>query len=189
MGYTLEQVERLIKEINRVHEWFSREYFEIHGGEKIKLKQTISHIPEAAIFRYRLHLHESINDYLYKTDLDDVKYYYRVKTAESLAYKIEKFKNREEKYPVNKWLNDIFGCRIILDGGLIRNLLDNLDKWEEQYGLKNWYFREAEGYRGIHIYFKSQSNFYFPWELQIWDKEDAEKNIASHRLHKRSFVK
>lgn len=55
--------------------------------------------------------------------------------------------------------------------------------------LKNWYLRDQDGYIGIHIYFKNASNFYYPWELQIWDEKDAENNIKSHQDFKRSFVK
>ncbi|MEN9494253.1 MAG: hypothetical protein RJA89_495, partial [Pseudomonadota bacterium] len=45
------------------------------------------------------------------------------------------------------------------------------------------------GYIGVHVYFKNASNFYYPWELQIWDKNDAKANIVNHQLYKRNFVK
>lgn len=38
------------------------------------------------------------------------------------------------------------------------------------------------------IYFKNKSNFYFPWELQIWDEGDVHSNIRNHELFKRNFV-
>ena len=62
------------------------------------------------------------------------------------------------------------------------------DDWQELYGLKNWYLRDKDGYVGIHIYFKNKSNFYYPWELQLWDKKDVDSNIASHIKYKRGFV-
>jgi len=31
----------------------------------------------------------------------------------------------------------------------------------------------------------SQSNFYFPWELQIWEKKDVQSNIQAQMKHKR----
>lgn len=45
------------------------------------------------------------------------------------------------------------------------------------------------GYIGIHIYFKNSSNFYYPWELQVWDEKDAKANIENHMAYKRNFVR
>ena len=45
-----------------------------------------------------------------------------------------------------------------------------------------------DGYVGIHIYFKNKSNFYYPWELQLWDENDLEGNIAIHIKYMRKFV-
>lgn len=56
---------------------------------------------------YRLNLHESINDYLMKADLQDIAYVYRVKTSESILDKIDRFSECKEGYPVNSILNDI----------------------------------------------------------------------------------
>jgi len=188
MDNFFEKTERLVTEINKLHENYSIDYFETGKVEKINLSRTIAKIPISHILNYRLNLHESINDYLLRTDLDDVKYYYRVKTSESIADKIKRFENNADQYPINNWLNDIFGCRIILSEAEIFNIEEELDCWQEKYGLKNWYKRDKDGYKGIHIYFKNRSNFYFPWELQIWDKDNVETNIAAHQLHKRFFV-
>lgn len=65
----------------------------------------------------------------------------------------------------------------------------NLVQPQEKYGLKNWYLRDVDDYVGIHVYFKNASNFYYPWELQIWDENDALTNIKNHMLYKRNFVK
>lgn len=173
----IEKIERLIDEINKVHSAFSKDYFET--GE----------VSRENILSYRLNLHESINDYLYRADLYDIPYFYRVKTSESILDKIERFKQRSEGYPVNSILNDIFGVRIIVSSEDIAEVMDKLDEWKEKYGLKNWYLRDKDEYVGIHIYFKNSSNTYYPWELQIWDKKDAENNIQSHRKYKRNFVK
>lgn len=159
----IEKVERLITEINRIHREYSKDYFETGKVEKINLKHTFSKVPTKAILSYRLNLHESINDYLMKADVQDIAYVYRVKTSESILDKIIRFSERQEGYPVNSILNDI-------------------------YGLKNWYLRDKDGYVGIHIYFKNKSNFYYPWELQLWDKKDVDSNIASHIKYKRGFV-
>lgn len=67
--------------------------------------------------------------------------------------------------------------------------LEKLDGWKTEYGLKNWYLRDVSGYIGIHIYFKNSSNFYYPWELQVWDEKDAKANIENHMAYKRNFVR
>ena len=109
----INQVKQLISEINRLHYQFSNDYFETGKIEKINLSRTITHVPTPHIYRYRLTLHESINDYLMTANID-IRYFYRVKTRESIDDKIERFSNREDQYPVNNWLNDIFGACIIL---------------------------------------------------------------------------
>jgi hypothetical protein len=66
--------------------------------------------------------------------------------------------------------------------------MDVLDAWQDEFGLKNWYLRDKEGYRGLHIYFKNKSNVFFPWELQIWDAVDVQSNISNHERFKRNFL-
>ena len=183
----IDQTKQLISEINRLHSSFSNDYFEIGKIDKLNLSKIIKHIPLSHIYKYRLTLHESINDYLMEADIQ-MKYFYRVKTRESIDDKIERFSSREDQYPVNNWLNDIFGARIVLSSHEIAIIMDLLDEWQEELNLKNWYFRDKEGYKGLHIYFKNKSNFYFPWELQIWDLEDVQNNIQNHEKFKRNFA-
>jgi hypothetical protein len=219
----VERTKRLISEINRIHLQFSADYFETHVLEKVNLSRTLANVPTAYIYKYRLYLHESINDYLATADLADVRYFYRVKTRESIEYKILRYAENPDQFPVNNWLNDIFGARILLDAENIAVILELLDGWhgtvdqfgeqfaqrfrerfnaktkqivqlisrqfQEEYGLKNWYIRNKEAYRGIHVYFKNKSNFFYPWELQIWDEQDVAGNIQSHRKVKREFLK
>jgi ppGpp synthetase/RelA/SpoT-type nucleotidyltranferase len=183
----ISQIKQLVSEINRLHLQFSNDYFETGRIEKINLSRTIPHVPALHIYKYRLTLHESINDYLMTADIE-IKYFYRVKTRESIDDKMERFLTREDQYPVNNWLNDIFGARIILAADEIKSVMDLLDDWQDELGLKNWYLRDKEGYRGLHIYFKNKSNFYFPWELQIWDAKDIQSNIQNHEKFKRNFI-
>ena len=183
----LAQVEQLITEINRLHRDFSNDYFERCKIEKINLSRTFSKVPVAHIYQYRLTLHEAINDYLMTAEID-IKYFYRVKTRESIDDKISRYTSRENQYPVNNWLDDIFGARVILDASEIAQVMDCLDEWQDNLALKNWYLREKQGYKGLHVYFKNRSNFYFPWELQIWDIDDLHSNIQNHEKFKRHFV-
>ena len=183
----IEKTKRLVGIINNVHLQYSQDYFETGKIEKINLSKT--YVDTEHILRYRLNLHESINDYLMSQDLDGITYYYRVKTSESILDKIERFSGSVDKYPVNNWMNDIFGARVILSRPEMDEVQELLYGWQEEFGLKNWYFRDKDDYRGLHVYFKNKSNFYFPWELQLWDENDVELNIQNHRLHKRGFVK
>lgn len=181
------QVKQLISEINRIHKEFSSAYFEAGKIDKVKLSRTIVNVPVDHIYHYRLVLHESINDYLMTADIP-LRYFYRVKTRESIDDKIARYGSREDQYPVNNWLNDIFGARIILSKSEIEQIMDDLDDWQDELELKNWYLRDKEGYRGLHVYFKNRNNFFFPWELQIWDEEDLKSNVENHEKFKRNFV-
>ena len=106
-----------------------------------------------------------------------IKYFYRVKTRESIDDKINRFTHQDDQYPVNNWLNDIFAARFLLHADDIKAIMDCLDDWQEALSLKNWYLRNTQGYKGLHIYFKNRSNFYFPWELQI-----GAANLGCRRL-------
>ena len=125
----IEQVEHQISEINKLHILFFEGYSHL---QKVNLSQPFSKVLTDAILAYRLNLHESINDYLMAADLDDIKYFYRVKTSESILNKIERFSKRQEGYPVNSILNDIFGARIILDSADISQVMESLDGWQEK---------------------------------------------------------
>ncbi len=180
-------IKQLIVEINRIHLEFSEVCFSSGQIERIKLSRTLPNVPLEHIYKYRLVLHESINDYLMTANID-IRYFYRVKTRESIDDKFFRYGQRENQYPVNNWLNDIFGARIILDAEQIAEVMEHLDEWQEELNLKNWYLRDKQGYKGLHIYFKNRSNFYFPWELQIWDKVDLSSNIENHEKFKRNFI-
>lgn len=78
--------------------------------------------------------------------------------------------------------------RVIVSSEDIEKVMELLDDWQQKYGLKNWYLRDKDEYLGIHVYFKNANNFYYPWELQVRDKKDAEKNIQSHIKYKRNFI-
>ena len=187
----LSKVEELIVGINEVHKKFSDYYFD-SDEKKINLSKTIRHIPIDHIRLYRLNLHESINDYIWELLERDFKFLYRVKTMESVSDKIERFGKKENQYPVANWLNDIFGARIIVKTDLYNEIRENLFLWEEKVGLKNWYEKgeaEEDAYKGLHVYFKNNLNYFFPWELQVWDSNNIETNIRHHRMYKRAFVK
>lgn len=153
---------------------------------KVNLSRTLAHVPAEHILSYRLNLHEAINDYLAFADTRGIDFFYRVKTAESIADKIRRYTERENQYPVNNILNDIFGARVILPSESVAEIMQRLDDWKTQYNLKNWYLRDENGCIGVHISFEPDGCY--PWELQIWDEKDAAENIRNHIAYKRNFV-
>lgn len=181
-----QKTERLIREINRIHAQYSQDYFETGKVAKLNLSRTLAHVPAEHILSYRLNLHEAINDYLAFADTRGIDFFYRVKTAESIADKIRRYTERENQYPVNNILNDIFGARVILPSEDVGKILERLDDWKTQYSLKNRYLCDENGYIGVHIYFEPDDCY--PWKLQIWDEKDAAENIRNHIAYKRHFV-
>ncbi len=173
----------MITEINNIHFRFSEEYFNFQ--EQQNLKKDIKYIDESQIYKYRLYLHESINDYIMTSNIIDSNYVYRVKTYESIIYKINKFKERNESFPVNKYMNDIMGVRIIIEKDMYDLVISTLQAGKLEDNLWKYY---EDSYKGLHIYFKNKKNYFYPWELQIWKKEDLFNNIASHKEHKRKFI-
>lgn len=65
--------------------------------------------------------------------------------------------------PINKCVNDLFGIRIICDGEIDFEDLQNHINCS--YGLKCINAAKAD-YIATHIYFK-RDNYSFPWELQV----------------------
>ena len=189
METNIAKTERLIREINRIHGEYSQDYFETGKVQKINLSHTLKTVPIAPILPYRLNLHEALHDSLALADTHTLPPLPPVTTAESIYDKVNRYLARENQYPVNNILNDIFGARIILPSADVTDIMEKLDDWKTDYSLKNWYLRDIDGYIGVHVYFKNASNFYYPWELQIWDKNDAKANIVNHQLYKRNFVK
>lgn len=171
MESNLQKTERLIREINRLHAQYSQDYFETGKVRKINLSHTLKNVPTEHILSYRLNLHEAVNDYLAFADTRGIDFFYRVKTAESIHDKINRYLARGTQYPTNNILNDIFGARLIWPSETVAGILEKLDGWKTEYGLKNWYLRDAGGYIGIHIYFKNSSNFYYPWNCRFGMKK------------------
>lgn len=181
-----QKTERLIREINRIHAQYSQDYFETGKVAKLNLSRTLAHVPAEHILSYRLNLHEAINDYLAFADTRGIDFFYRVKTAESIADKIRRYTERENQYPVNNILNDIFGARVILPSASVAEIMQHLDDWKTRYSLKNWYLHDRNGCIGLCVYF--EPNDCYPWELQIWDEKDVAENIRNHIAYKRHFV-
>lgn len=49
---------------------------------------------------------------------------------------INRFSAEDKKYPVNNWINDIFGAGITLETSDIEKIEKLLDEWKVSYNLK-----------------------------------------------------
>lgn len=112
---------------------------------------------------------------------------FRVKSPETTQIKIKQYSNRElEKggIPLKKSLNDFLGVRIVLPGIMSSEdeICSFLDFEKQLEKITKYYVRKDGNYCGIHCYF-AKDNFTFPWELQIWDKENEEDNYKAHLIH------
>ena len=90
------------------------------------------------------------------------------------------------KEPINKCFNDLFGIRIIVENNL--EFLEIKEYVENNYQNIKVIDALRGEYKAVHLYFK-QDNFSFQWELQIWNKEDEERNINSHKIYKQDYTK
>lgn len=112
----------------------------------------------------------------------------RGKNRESVLNKLYYYRHEksDSNIPIQKCLNDIYGFRLIIETELgYEKILGKIKKSKAlKVKLFRPYVRKDEKYQAIHIYFKSSNNIYFPWELQIWKKEDKEVNENEHKTHK-----
>ena len=110
--------------------------------------------------------------------------YSRVKTEASIEGKIQRYKSKKEKgqIPINKCLNDIYGIRFIMENRITEEQI------KEQIGDLKLIDSSKGDYKALHIYFRD-GNFNFPWELQLWNKEDERSNKESHEKYKQGYLK
>ena len=112
----------------------------------------------------------------------------RIKTQNSIEYKIEKYIFSREKgmVPVNKCLYDLVGIRVFISDDVShKNIREHID---DSYPKLKCIDSSKDDYIATHIYFKTD-NFSFPWELQIWRTEDRENNLKSHKQYKQEYIK
>lgn len=111
----------------------------------------------------------------------------RIKQLNSIEYKIYRYNVGElrGKVPINKCLNDLFGMRIIMDDSFTHD--DLKEHIEESYLDMKLTDASKKEYVASHLYIKP-SNQLFPWELQIWKKEDERNNLESHKLYKQDYT-
>jgi len=192
----VDEIVELINFIGKAHEKFSNTFFMTHASMNLKrttIKNIIIENTYDSTFQTLLDNYiEELSLFLIFNTFDSkhpfIETRFRGKTKESVLNKIYHYRFGKQKgeIPIQKTLNDLLGFRLILNSTQeYQNLLEEL-KTSNKIKVKLFrpYFRADEGYRAIHLYFKSGNNNYFPWELQIWNKIDEKSNEYSHRYHK-----
>ena len=118
----------------------------------------------------------------------DFKIRTRIKEPQYILDKVDKkSKSNDGKYPVNKFLNDLLGIRIV-DSNYKENIGIIIGFLKSTEHKVRHMIRIKEEYKGYHIYFKQEKNIYFPIELQVWDSEDEINNYKSHKMYKEDYI-
>ncbi|WP_270329631.1 hypothetical protein [Lactococcus lactis] len=184
------EVNNLIREINNLHKVFS---LGIEDFLNYNLKRSVrSVVDETGINRdflilinkYKIALNAGVSSFL-DVQINFPSVRYRIKQGESISEKILYYMTANHEYggvPLNKCLNDFLGFRILVSD--LDSLYECLMSDNDLKGVVKLLLREDGSYRGLHLYFKNGKNKFFPWELQIWDKSQAEQNELSHSEHK-----
>lgn len=111
----------------------------------------------------------------------------RVKARNSIEYKLEHYRLNHEDgtTPINKCLNDLYGMRIILKESYTHEQIKSF--FAEYHPDLRCIESSKGGYIATHIYFRN-GNYFFPWELQIWNAENQVANMESHKRYKQGYT-
>ena len=197
-----DKFEAVIRDLYDSYMRLSKEWIE-SNDLKINLKKTTlldySNGPDCYkdIKKYLSFLNEKTLD-LYIEGHYVFEFKTRVKNINAVEQKIDGYKNREDtsngRVSVIKCLNDLFGMRIVWKQiSLEHKDVDNFMKErlsDIQYKCIN---SSKNGYKATHIYFRHNDPVYknkvYPWELQLWNPEDADNNKKSHAKYKQGYTK
>lgn len=196
----LEELDTLINFILQKYDEISEEWRETETYKKINQRTTLMKDVNSntdiinLIFDYRQFLNnKNIDLKLLFYDLQiKSKIDIRVKAKNSIEYKINNYcgpKHTSGEVALNKCLNDLYGIRIIFKENVNHNeIRDYISKKYDSKRVKCIDSSKKEGYVATHIYFK-KDNYFFQWELQIWDEEHEISNIKLHELYKQDYTK
>ena len=115
----------------------------------------------------------------------------RIKSGDAIILKLHRKRFEDDgKFPLNKYLNDLLGFRIIDDnfGNNIYEIPLQLNDLKTQNKRIIHKMRENGEYSGYHVYFMGANSSYFPMELQIWNSKNARKNFESHEMYKKEYT-
>ncbi|GGJ11607.1 GTP pyrophosphokinase [Paenibacillus hunanensis] len=182
-----------------MHKEASSNFFESLKSESINFnKKSVNYVIDESqssiktsfiglIQEYHEYISSLIIDIEYEYEYPCFDFRARVKQKDSIINKLLHYKvNKEEVggVPINKCLNDLLGFRITVENFDY----DNQDIYNLCNSIKNEYRingrnSSKDEYKATHIYFYGEYK-YFPWELQIWNPNDAINNEISHKNHK-----
>lgn len=113
----------------------------------------------------------------------------RVKQINSIEDKLSRYMDAKHSFgeiPLKKCLNDIFGCRILMDADYeYEDICLNLKKYFSNIKIIS---RKLGDYNAVHAYFIVGNNQNFIWELQIWNRSFIESNYNSHHKEKQNYT-
>lgn len=189
--YQYESIVDIIIEINRLHRSFSFELVDLlcfnlkkREVSSIVVNDSIEGQFQNLISAYKSALNRNIvKVWDIQNKFTGIRY--RIKQAESISEKILYYMSRNHQFgkiPLNKCLNDFLGFRVLVDD--LETVHDSLKIDSRVTSISKMYLRVDGNYRGLHLYFKNGNNRFFPWELQIWDKNQSQMNEVSHKEHK-----
>jgi len=190
-----DDVRILLTELDKIYKDFFEEWKECSGTPFNLRKKLVIDIDnnielKKYIFRYREFVNEKIISIMFllnNINLEKSEVTYRVKAQNSIEFKIDSYIRTHEsgKIPMNKCLNDMFGIRIVLNDDFEHNHI---------YDFINLYFPQCKcinssknEYIATHVYLQ-ENNYSFPWELQIWSRENAQNNLDSHKKYKQEYT-
>lgn len=197
----LEVLKDLINQIQNEYSIISKIWLSNPFYQKINLKNlcVIDINDESNILNVILAYRSCINDNIIPFSLALQNYNFkncrintRVKAQNSIEFKVDNYKKNHENgnVPIIKCFNDLYGIRIILDETI--NYKQIIKYLNENFSNLKPIYREialsGSIYKAAHVYFKID-NYYFQWELQIWNKEDEQTNLESHKKYKQDYVK
>lgn len=198
----------LIINYSNIHMDFAQNFFEAHKEnlteikrfDKLDVKKVINNensINDIILdYRTNLEMYDKLAIFIAKwnqisyNDVDELAH--RIKLNDTINRKLQHYAKKEEiqgTLYLAKCLNDVCGIRFISSQinsqkNLLQAMLTDL---KQDHIVKYFYFKNKDGYRGIHVYFQ-YNNRTLPWELQIWDKSDEARNISLHKQHEREEI-
>ena len=195
-----------ILEINKTYDKLSNEYTgETFNFRKEKVKDTIGSdlviksSYQISFDNYRklliknqlelIALNFELDNNPINSDGEIIKVSQRIKSPNSIYEKIRRYCNKKEhgNTPLIKCLNDFFGIRLTFTN-LTENedsILNELDLLQKEKIIRKYYLRNDGEYTAIHITLNGNDNLRYPWELQLWDQSNFERNMLSHDEHKK----
>lgn len=199
---SFQNLDDLIEDLKKTHKniaqlWKqSKDFCSVNLAKKFVVDvMDINRHPEYLdyIFKHRSFLFEKL--IAYGIELNQRGYESRVKTQNSIESKLNIYMGQagserralKGELPLKKCLNDLFGVRFVFENN--EYALSAITAYlKDKYPELKVRDSSKDSYKGVHVYFQ-EDNYTFPWELQVWNREDVENNRISHSKYKQEYTK